>query len=192
MLKDTGSTSDIGGLLEKSSTNQSHSYQLSDTQRNILKVISLSPGIRYRELARQTGFANGVLTYHLNILEHIECINKFRHNNITRYYPVNIPIQDLKIISHFRVHSEKDIILYILNHDFCTFNEIVDYSKRAPSTVSWHLKRLSQDGIVAVHPGEYNLYRITDKKLVIQMLHKYKESFTDKVVNNFVDIVDEL
>jgi len=192
MLKDTGSTLDSERLLEKSSSNQYNSHQLSDSQSNILKVISLNPGIRYRELARQTGFANGVLTYHLNILEYIECINKFRHNNITRYYPVNIPIQDLKILSHLRVHSEKNIILYILNHDFCTFNEIVDHSKRAPSTISWHLKRLSQDGIVAVHPGEYNLYRITDKKLVNQMLHKYKESFTDKVVNNFIDITDEL
>lgn len=192
MLKNTGSTSDSKRILEKSISNQYHSYQLSDSQKNILGVISLSPGIRYREIARQTGFANGVLTYHLNILEQIGSINKFRNNNITRYYPVSIPSQDLKIISHLRVRSEKDIILFVLNHDFCSFSEIVDYSKRAPSTISWHLKRLCQDGIVAVHSGEYNLYRITDKKLVNQMLYKYKESFTDKVVNNFVDIAVEL
>jgi predicted transcriptional regulator len=44
------------------------------------------------------GFANGVLTYHLNILEQLEYVNKFRHNNITRYYPLSIPSSDLKII----------------------------------------------------------------------------------------------
>jgi predicted transcriptional regulator len=53
-----------------------------------LKVIRQNPGIRYRELPRQTGFANGVLTYHLNILEQIGSINKFRHgehNSILSY-----------------------------------------------------------------------------------------------------------
>jgi predicted transcriptional regulator len=192
MLHGAGSTPNRGRLLERSTDNQYHSYQLSDSQSSILKFISHNPGIRYRELARKTGYANGVLTYHLNMLEQIGYINKFRHNNITRYYPLNIPSQDLKIISHLRVHSEKVIILFILDHDFCTFNEIVEYSRKAPSTISWHLKRLCADGIVSVHSGEYNLYRITDKRLVNLMLDKYMESFTDKIVNNFVCIADEL
>ena len=192
MLKNTGSTSDSNKLLEKSTNKQYHNYRLSESQSNILKVISQNPGIRYKELARQTGFANGVLTYHLNILEQIGYTNKFRHNNITRYYPLNIPTHDLKIISHLRVHSEKDMILFILEHDFCSFSELVEYSKKAPSTISWHLKRLCQDGIVAVHSGEYNLYRIIDKRLVNQMLHKYKATATDKIINNFVDIAEEL
>jgi predicted transcriptional regulator len=157
-----------------------------------LKVICKNPGIRYRELARQTGFSNGVLTYHLNILEQFGYVNKFKHNNITRYYPLNIPNSDLKIISHLCVYSERDIILFLLNQDFCTFSEIVEYLGKAPSTVSWHLKKLCEDGILTVHHGEYNLYRIDDKKLVNQMLQRYKESFTDKVINNLVDIANEL
>lgn len=191
-MPNTRSTSDSQGLLEKFGCNQYHRYQLSDSQSNILKVINQSPGIRYRELTRRTGFANGVLTYHLNILEQIRCINKFKQSNVTRYYPIDIPIQDLKVISHLRVHSEKKIILFMLYHDFSTFNEIVEHLRKAPSTISWHLKRLCQDGIVAVHSGEYNLYRIIDRKLVNQMVHKYRECFTDEVVNNFIDIVDEL
>jgi predicted transcriptional regulator len=193
ILKSKDSTSDSKrSLEEESSYNQYHHYQLSDSQSNILKVISQNPGIRYKELARQTGLANGVLTYHLNIIEHVRCINKFRHDKITRYYSLNVPREDLKVISHLRVHSEKDIILFVLDHDFCTFNEIVEHTGKAPSTISWHLKRLCEDGIIAVHHGEYNLYQIVDKKLVNRMLHKYKESFADKVVNNLVDIVDEL
>lgn len=106
-MPNTRSTSDNQGLLEKFGCNQYHRYQLSDSQSNILKVINQSPGIRYRELTRRTGFANGVLTYHLNILEQIRCINKFKQSNVTRYYPIDIPIQDLKVISHLRVHSKK-------------------------------------------------------------------------------------
>lgn len=191
-MLNTGPTSDSNRLLEKSRGRLHHSYQLSDSQHNILKAISQYPGIRYKELARKTDFANGVLTYNLNILEQFGYVNRFRHNNITRYYPLSIPGSDLKIISHLRVYSEKDIILFLLSHDFCTFNEIVEHLGKAPSTVSWHLKRLCEDGILVVHHGKYNLYRINDKELVNQILHKYKETFTDRIVHNFSNMVDEL
>jgi predicted transcriptional regulator len=191
MLKNTGFISYNQRILERLDGRQ-YQNNLNNSQNNILNAICQYPGIRYRELARQTGFANGVLTYHLNILEQFGSVNKFKHNNITRYYPLSIPNTDLKIISHLRVHSERDIILFLLSHDFCTFAEIVEYVGKAPSTISWHLRRLLEDGILAVHHGEYNLYRIVDKKLVNQTLHKYKETFADKVVNNLVDIVNEL
>lgn len=191
MPENEGYTSGVPRILKILEANQCY-YKLNNSQNNILKVIGSNPGIRYNELARLTGLANGVLTYHLNIMEQISYINKFRHKNVTRYYPLNVPNGDQKIISHLRVNSEKDIILFLLNHDFCTFSEIVEYLRKAPSTVSWHLKKLCEDGILAVHHSEYNLYRINDKKLVNQMLHKYKESFTDKVINNFADIVDDL
>jgi hypothetical protein len=55
-----------------------------------------------------------------------------------------------------------------------------------------NLKKLREDEILAVHHGEYNLYRINDKNLVNQMLHRYRESLIDKVISNFVDIADEL
>jgi predicted transcriptional regulator len=191
MLKKTDSALDSQKMLERPDGNQYY-YELNGSQSNIMKVISQYPGIRYKELARWTGFANGVLTYHLNSLEQFRYVNKFRHNNITRYYPRSIPSGDLKIISHLRVYSEKDIILFLLGHDFCTFSEIVEHLRKAPSTVSWHLKKLCEDGTLVVHHGGYNLYRINDKRSVNQMLHKYKESITDKFVNNFVDIASEL
>jgi predicted transcriptional regulator len=165
---------------------------VSDSQRNILKTISQNPGIRYNYLARLTGFANGVLTYHLNILEQSNYINKFRHDKITRYYPLNISKRELSIISHLRVRTEKDIIMFTLEHDSCTFNEIVKHSGKSPSTISWHLRRLCAGGIIAVHYGQYNIYRVIDKKLVNQMLRKYKQSFADKVIDNFVDMANQL
>jgi predicted transcriptional regulator len=190
VIKKIDSASNSLKMLEGSDGDQ-YCYELTNSQNNIMKVISRYPGIRYKELARWTGFANGVLTYHLNILE-FRYVNKFRHNNITRYYPRSIPSSDLKIISHLRVYSEREIILFLLSHDFCTFSEIVEHLNKAPSTVSWHLKRLCEDGTLVVHHGGYNLYRINDKRLVNQILHKYKESITDKVVNNFIDIANEL
>src|SRR5581483_7733494 len=61
------------------------------TPELLLKLIEREPGIRYRELLRSTGFANGVLTYHLSALEKASVIRVDRQARITRYYPVNGP-----------------------------------------------------------------------------------------------------
>ncbi|MEM3094398.1 MAG: hypothetical protein QXX64_02040 [Nitrososphaera sp.] len=40
--------------------------------------------------------------------------------------------------------------------------------------------------------GEYQLYSLTDKLLIYDVLAKYKASFTDKVVDNYAEMVEEL
>ncbi|MCC2647239.1 MAG: transcriptional regulator, ArsR family [Nitrososphaeraceae archaeon] len=167
-------------------------YELNDIQNKLLKCINENPGIRYRELLRSTRLSNGVLTYHLKILEEMRQINTIRQKKATRYYSIVIPIEELRIIAHLRIRIERAIIIFILEHDLCTFDEIVEYSKKAPSTISWYLRRLCEDSVISIHYGEYQLYTIIDRNLVNQILYKYNETFTDKLVNNFIDMADNL
>ena len=75
----------------------------------------------------------------------------------------------------------------------CTFNEIVERTGKAASTVSSHLKRLRNDQIVSVKYGEYyQLYVIVEKDLVSEIISKYRASFVDKVVENYAAIMEEL
>jgi predicted transcriptional regulator len=172
--------------------NKYYYYELNDIQNKLLKCINENPGIRYRELLRSTCLSNGVLTYHLKILEEMRRINTIRQKKATRYYSIAIPIEELRIIAHLRIRIERAIIIFILEHDLCTFDEIVEYSKKAPSTISWYLRRLCEDRVISIHYGEYQLYTIVDRKLVNQILYKYNETFTDKLVNNFIDMADNL
>jgi DNA-binding transcriptional ArsR family regulator len=73
-----------------------------------------------------------------------------------------------------------------------TFNEIVDHTGKAPSTVSSHLKRLKEAGIVSVRYGECHLYRLVERDVVAEVLSKYKASFVDKVVDNYTQMLEEL
>ena len=165
-----------------------------DTKRDILEHIYKTPGIRYKELLRLTRLKNGVLSYHLTILEKLNKIRIDRHNNrVTRYYIVNISKEDSDIIGCFRNRVTRKIAIFILQHDSCIFNEIVDHINKAPSTVSWHLKRLRDAGIISVTSGEkHQLYRVVDGEVVANILYKYKESFVDKVVDNYTEIMEEL
>jgi DNA-binding transcriptional ArsR family regulator len=75
----------------------------------------------------------------------------------------------------------------------CAFNEIVDHTRKAPSTVSSHLKRLREAGVVLIRHGEYHqLYRVAERDLVAEMLSKYTTSFVDKVVDNYSEMLEEL
>jgi predicted transcriptional regulator len=175
---------------------QQEDDQLSDIQNKLIRYINEQPGIRYRELLRLSGLSNGVLTYHITNLEKSRQIIVDRNNKTktTRYYSNYIPAEETDIIGYIRNNSARQIILFILDHDSCTFNEIIEYTKKAPSTISWHLKRLKAAGVISIlYTGHcQHIYKVRDFESVTNVLSKYKESFTDKIVNNYTEIMEDL
>jgi predicted transcriptional regulator len=163
-----------------------------DTKAVLLRHIEENPGVRYRELLRMTGLVNGVLTYHLAALEKANVIKVDRQSRMTRYYPFSIPDSESAVLKFVRHEPVRQIVLFMLQHDMCTFNEVVDHMKKAPSTVSSHLKRLKEAGIISVRYGEYQLYHLANGELVAEVLSKYRTSFVDRVVDNYAEMVEEL
>ena len=175
---------------------QQEDDQLSDIHSKLIRHINEQPGIRYRELLRLSGLSNGVLTYHITNLEKSRQIIVDRNNKTktTRYYSNYIPAEETDIIGCIRNNSARQIIVFILDHDSCTFNEIIEYTKKAPSTISWHLKRLKAAGVISIlYTGHcQHIYKVRDFESVTNVLSKYKESFTDKIVNNYTEIMEDL
>lgn len=167
--------------------------ELANTQILLMKQIEQTPGIRYRELLRLTGLVNGVLTYHLAALERANVIKVIRESRMTRYYPVSVSDQESAILKFIRREPIRQILLFVLEHYMCTFNEIVDHTQKAPSTVSSHLMRLREAGVILIRHGEYHqLYRVAESELVAEVLSKYTTSFVDKVVDNYTEMLEEL
>ena len=168
--------------------------EFDDPKDMLLTHINNMPGIRYRELLRLTGLSNGVLAYHLNGLEKSSQIgvDRQKENRTTRYYSISIPTQESDILRQLRNDVPRQIIKLILEHDLCTFNEIVEHLNRASSTTSWHLKRLKEAGIISVkYVDGCQLYQIMNPELVSDVLYKYKENLVDAVVNNYAHMVEE-
>jgi predicted transcriptional regulator len=165
-----------------------------DSKTLILEQVTKKPGIRYRELLRQTGLANGTLEYHLKMLEKMYRVRVERHEGRrAMYYPISFSSDEAHIIGYVRNNVARQIASFILGHDLCTFGEIVDHIKRAPSTVSWHLKRLSEGGIVSVRYGQdYHLYSIINNNLIEGILKKCEESFGDKIADRYYEMFGEL
>lgn len=164
-----------------------------DIEAKLLRHIEQNPGIRYKELSRLTGLANGVLSYHLAMLERSNAILTERLPSQTRYFPINISYVESVILRHLRNKPKRELLVLLLKQDTCTFSELVEHSGKSQSTVSSHIKKLKRDSIVNVRYGErYNLYSLTKKDAVAEVVSKYKTSFIDELVENYSDIIESL
>ncbi len=152
----------------------------------VLNSIEKCPGIRYRELLRFSGLTNGALEYILRILEKTDRIKVERQNGKRpRYYPLNIMSNESSILGHIRNKSSRQIVLFMLEHKSCTFSDILKHIKKAPSTLSWHLKMLSEAGIIAiVRTYKHSAYRILNRELVSNVLTRYGESFETNMLTS--------
>ena len=171
-----------------------HQRETRSTQDKIVKYVNEIPGIRYRELLRMTGVSNGVLSYHLRLLDNSGRIRINRVNNrVTRYFSYDVSTHESYVIGLLRQETTRKIILYILEKGECGFHDIMIHTKKVPSTISWHLTRLKAANIVKVRKqNEFNYYEIGMDRLILQdLLSKYTISFTEKIVDNYVDMINE-
>jgi|ERR671922_415035 predicted transcriptional regulator len=165
---------------------------LPDLQINLLKRIEQNPGIRYRELARLTGLVNGVLSYHLALLQRSNLIVTERQPGQTRLFPTSVSADECMVLKHLRNKPQRELVIALLKREMCTFNELVEYTGKAQSTVSGHLKKLRETAIISVRYGQqYHLYHLTNRVLVGEVLSKFKASFADRVIDNFAEMVEQ-
>jgi predicted transcriptional regulator len=152
-----------------------------DAKILILKQIGETPGIRHRALLRLTGLSNG----RLRILEKTRKVRvDISDGKRGRYYPVDILENESNIVGFIRSNVSRQIVTFILEHEHCTFGEIQEHIKKAPATLSWHLKRLSRAAIISVTYGkQYQLYQVLNTKFVQEILYKYRENFKEQIAN---------
>jgi predicted transcriptional regulator len=176
------------------STIHHHQKKTNSIQDKIVKCVNEIPGIRYRELLRITGVSNGVLSYHLNLLDNSGKIRVNRVNNrVTRYFSYDVSLHETYVIGLLRQETSRKIIMYILEKGTCGFNDIIIHTRKVPSTISWHMARLKAANIVKVRKQyEFNYYEIGMDRLILQdLLSKYKSSFTEKIVDDYIDMINE-
>jgi predicted transcriptional regulator len=133
--------------------------------------------MRYRELQRATGFANGVLTYYLMVLEQSRRlkVNRYAARKSTRYYSLNPTAQESRVMEYIRRATTRKILLFLLDHDRCTSDDIMD-TKKGASTISWHLSWLRKAGIISVRSWLHQVYRLRNKDLVTILTNKSQKS----------------
>lgn len=189
--------------------NPSSSYlsvTLPKIQQRLLVCIDENPGIRYRELLRMINSSNGVLSYHINRLEKMELVNVERRSRMTRLFPRNISNDIAGIMGFLRNQTSYEIIKLLHDRGPISQQEIIKYTRKAASTISWHMKKLMQDNIVCIKDKntiydedidvsiqiqhkKVNLYDLIDRNIVNGLIDK-TNNYIDNSINNYSEIMD--
>ena len=117
----------------------------------VTDLIKKMPGISYKEIVRETGISNGVISHYLIKLMESGEVEK---EGIKRgkYFLKNIPKKDRKMITLLRNNTNNDIFkLLIKNFNsniIFTQNEISKKVNKSASTISVSLKDLQKNGII--------------------------------------------
>ena len=190
--------------------NKSSSLYFFDTlpelQQKLLLSIDKNPGIRYRELLRLINSSNGVLSYHINRLEKMDLVIVERRTRMTRFFPRNISNEIMGVMRFLRNQTSYEIIKLLHDRGPTSQQEIINYTRKAASTISWHMKKLLDDNIVCIkdkniiYDGnndvgiktqhkKLNLYDLLNRNIVNDLIYK-TNNYIDSAINNYSDIMD--
>lgn len=164
-----------------------------DRSLQLIDIIEKNPGIKFREIMRETGMKNGVLSYHTRKLEKIGVVKVERSPRQTRFYPLGITNEESVLIRNLRQETPRQILLSLLDEKEITFNKIVEKVKKSPSTVSIYLSQLTDNNIVEIKIIELKrVFYIKDEEMVQKAINKYHPTLIEKSADRLADIFNSL
>jgi predicted transcriptional regulator len=156
-------------------------------------LIHLNPGIRFREIMRETGWKNGVLTHYINKLERDGVIKVKRGQRQTRYSSHQITDEELKIIKVLRRKTPRDIVIALLPEDGLKFSQLQKEIRKAPSTISLYLSEMIKEKLIEVKFIERKKnYFLLQKPYFDKFLEVHTPSTIEKSTSEFEDIINSL
>ena len=127
----------------------SPSTSLDATRRRILEFITSHPGAHLRDICRALGLAMGDVQYHIRRLERDGRIHSVRRGLYKFFYPANLfGERQRDVLSVLSLDRPRELLLNIIEHPESTQEALAGATHISQPTVSWHLKRLVDLGIV--------------------------------------------
>ena len=163
-----------------------------DKSLEITGIIEKNPGIKFREIMRETGFKNGVLSYHVRKLEENGIVKIDRKSGETRFYPLCVSEEESNLITSLRRDTQRKILLSLLEKSL-SFNEIVKKSRKSPSTVSTFLGKLVDEKIVNLKVVNLKkIYFLRNPDMVHEIIERYNPILLERIAYNLADTLSNL
>lgn len=166
-------------------------YLALETRKKIYELISSSPGLHKREIARELNMSLSTVDYHLHYMEKKRLLSVKHDGKYKRYFVADTAqtaAEDKRIMPLLRQETPRRIILFLLQHPESIHKDVCHHVKKAPSTVSFHIKKLVEAGIVEeISRGKEKAYVVKSPEKVANLLSAYQSTFLDKAVDKFVD-----
>ena len=164
---------------------------MTDRDLQLQEIIEKNPGIQFREIMRNSGLKNGVLSHYLGKLEKNGIIKVERGPRQTRFYPPRITEDQSVAIKALRRQTPRDLLLALVMKDGLEFSELVKEVKKSPSTVSLYLSQIVQDGLVEIRlENMKKRYYIKATDTIDQLIEDYRPGKLEAPTSGFEDIIN--
>lgn len=153
------------------------------------------PGIHVRGLERHVHASAPLVQYHLRRLVEEGFVEAHEQGGYTRYYPTDkarqlrVTDRDLPLVGLLREEVPLHVVLILLDHGPQTHAQLVERLGMAKSTVSYHLAKLAEAGIVERDPGTAKV-RLADRDRIHALLLAYRP--TPDLLGAFADLWGDL
>lgn len=159
------------------------------SRKRLFDYIEANPGTHFSKVKRELEMETGLVQYHLRKLEEYNVIESRDHQGKRRLFVAReLDSQERSILSTLRYETTRNILLHLLEHGPVRNADIADAVGITPSTVTWHVSNLVDEGVVeTIQDGRTTRYQVAKEELTIQLLVRYQESFVDRAVDRIID-----
>ncbi len=135
----------------------------SESRRRLVDEVSAHPGITFSELRSSLGLANGVLSYHLGVLERENALRSLRLAGRRRYVATGATVPGLDDLLPLR---QRAIVRALARSPGLSQSGLARRLDLGRQTVSKGVRRLVEQGILARDPhGSRDRYRVASPDL---------------------------
>ncbi|MCI0497427.1 MAG: winged helix-turn-helix transcriptional regulator [Thermoplasmata archaeon] len=114
-----------------------------ENRGRIVQYLIDNPGAHYRRIKDELELSNGVLGYHLGVLERNGILKSRSDGSLKRFYPHGFEIPPIQL-----TRKERRIVRVIATNPGIRQSELGERVKLKQSTVSYYIKQLRTKGIV--------------------------------------------
>lgn len=165
-----------------------------DVRQRVYDIVRRYPGIHLREIERQTKVSAPLAQYHLRKLVDEGFVAIHDQGGYARHYPTDkgksasVTREDLPIVGLLREEVPLHVVLVLLDKGPMTHTELVGELGVAKSTVSYHLAKLAESGVVERAPE--GRLRLADRERTYRLLLAYRP--TPSLIDRFGQLWEDL
>lgn len=170
---------------------------MSETRSRIHRCVSRNPGIHFNEISRTLDIATGQTQHHLRKLRKDGRVRREEVCGKTHFYPPTYTPWERGTIALLRRETTRELVAYLLRHETEHPAVLADRLDIARSTVEWHLSNLVDYDVVSKRSVKTEgtrqvLVELNDPDAVYRLLREVEPGFTDRLVDRFTRLADEL
>jgi predicted transcriptional regulator len=175
--------------ISKTSIESNSDRRTEDTRISLYIIISKNPGLHLSRIAEMLNMSTSLAEYHLSYMEKKDFIISLKDEKgyFKRYYVKegDVGAEDKKILALLRQEILLKIVFLFIKNESLKHKEILEKVEMAPSTLSYHLSKLVESGIIdIISYGAERGYRLKNEKEIIWIIRRYQ---LFKLIKGFKD-----